>query len=49
MYGKAAGASAATGPALAYTGLHLVGLIVTAITLLIAGVALLRLIPRHSA
>ncbi|MGI9093438.1 MAG: hypothetical protein ACR2FF_08385 [Mycobacteriales bacterium] len=48
MYGKA-GPAAGAGPALAYTGLHTIGLIVTAITLLVAGIALLRLVPRRSA
>jgi hypothetical protein len=49
MYGKigstalAAGAPAAT---LAYTGLPMLWLIVSALTLLAAGFALLRLVPR---
>jgi hypothetical protein len=51
MYGKlgaAAGGAAGSG-ALAYTGVNMLALIVAALTLIFAGLALLKLAPRRAA
>jgi hypothetical protein len=48
MYGQVAGGSAvASGGALALTGLHTAWLLVAGLTLVVAGLALLRLMPRR--
>ncbi len=54
MYGKlgsaAAGtASAAGSGALAYTGVNVLALVVAALTLIFAGLALLKVVPRRAA
>jgi LPXTG-motif cell wall-anchored protein len=47
MYGKTVGlGSTAAGAALAYTGADVVWLVIAGFTLLAAGVALLRILPR---
>ncbi|HET7475003.1 MAG TPA: hypothetical protein VFJ97_03150 [Dermatophilaceae bacterium] len=49
MYGKVTTAAGASGGTLAFTGVNTVGYLVAASVLIFAGLALLKLIPRHEA